>query len=516
MRGGVLFLACLLTTASAHAETVRLLVAFGTNDGLPAEQRLRYAEADALRFADTLYRLGDLSAENRMVVTADTAEALANALEAAAERARHLEGEVTFFFYFSGHGDDKNLHIAGKRFPLSRLRTLLAAVPAKLKVSVIDACRSESDTDPKGFSRAPGFAVQLGSTVGLEGAVTLRSSSPGEASQESKQLRGAVFTHYLTTALRGAADRDRDNRVTLEEAYAYAYRQTVRRSARGPGDIMHPSVDLDIEGAGQLVLTRPAPADAVIVLPRTRDAQFLIFDRDSQGVEAEVWGTQSRSIPLRVPAGQYLVHRRGGQQSGAMIVSVGSGQSRILASEEFQPIPEALLASKGGQLELAYQSLAAGYSGQLSHSGAFGQSVNLRYGVGGVYYTGSVGINLGKVEHAYRSDRREERWLGGDVRLARHRVLGPFDAFAGIAWRLIDQEVHRQTDARLTGTAAETLKRAAGVSGGATLGVGWSQRLNSSLELNIEAGGTFLGVKEGTELAFRPEGGLEVGLVARF
>ena len=498
------------------AEPLRLLVAFGTNQGLPAEQPLRYAEADAARYADTLHRLGNLPRENQILVTGGGHNALESALADIAQRAKGHDGEVTLFFYFSGHGDDKNLHIGGRRFPLVRLRQLLSQVPASLRVSVIDACRGEGDTHTKGFSRTPAFAVNLRPTAGVTGAVTLRSSSSGETSQESKHLEGAVFTHYFTTALGGAADRDQDNRVTLEEAYAYAYRQTVRRSARGPGDIMHPSVDLDLEGAGQLVLTRPAPADAVIVLPKKRDAQFLVFDGESQAVEAEVWASPQRAIPLRVRAGRYLIHRRDGARSGAMTVTVRSGEARPLRNEEFQLMPEQLLASKGGQLQLIYQTLSVGYSAQLTHTASYGQSVNTRYTLGGVYLAGSIGLELGQTAQTYSQDLRNERWVGGDFRLRRPRLIGPVDGFVGATWRVVSQDVRRQTSARLVGTTAETSRTFLGVGAGGTGGLSWSLSMGPRWGLSWDVSGTLLVIKEGADFAYRPEGRLTMDVVTRF
>ena len=179
MKWLTLALLCLLGSTAHAADPLRLLVSFGTNQGLPAEQPLRYAEADARSFAETLNRLGDLPRENYRVIAGGTPAALSSALSEAAARARAHRGDVTFFFYFSGHGDDKNLHIDGERFPLERLRAELSAIPAKLRVSVIDACRSQGDTHTKGFSRAPAFAVNLKAPSGLKGVVTLRSSSGG-------------------------------------------------------------------------------------------------------------------------------------------------------------------------------------------------------------------------------------------------------------------------------------------------------------------------------------------------
>ena len=42
-----------------------------------------------------------------------------------------------------------------------------------------------------------------------------------ELSQERKDLGHGVFTYYLLEALKGAADMDKNNLISLEEAYLY-------------------------------------------------------------------------------------------------------------------------------------------------------------------------------------------------------------------------------------------------------------------------------------------------------
>ena len=74
-------------------------------------------------------------------------------------------------------------------------------------ISIIDACRCKTELTAKGFKIGAPFSPKLDSSAGIHGVVTLKSSSSGEASQESSKSAGAVFTHYLLTALKGAGDR---------------------------------------------------------------------------------------------------------------------------------------------------------------------------------------------------------------------------------------------------------------------------------------------------------------------
>jgi len=60
----------------------------------------------------------------------------------------------------------------------------------------------------------------------------LASSSGSELSQESEQLRSSYFTHHLLVGLRGAGDADHDGQVSIDEAYRYAYHQTLLATGR--------------------------------------------------------------------------------------------------------------------------------------------------------------------------------------------------------------------------------------------------------------------------------------------
>jgi uncharacterized caspase-like protein len=59
--------------------------------------------------------------------------------------------------------------------------------------------------------------------VDASGEVVITSSSADELSQESDEVGGSYFTHYLLSGLRGAADTSGDGEVTLDEAYRYVY-----------------------------------------------------------------------------------------------------------------------------------------------------------------------------------------------------------------------------------------------------------------------------------------------------
>ena len=511
---------CLVSVTSARAQgapdPLRLLLSVGQNTGLPSEDTLTYAEQDAAAYAQVMRRYGQIKPGNLIVLRDVDAEAIRQALARLAKRASAHPGKTVLFFYYSGHADSQSLHLRNQRMKLSELEQHLNRVNAELRVAVVDACRSQDDTQAKGFKRGAGFSVNVQAPKGMKGVVTVRSSSEGEQSQESSNLRGAVFSHYFLTALRGAADRDNDQQVSLNEAYTYAYRQTVQRSAASTGNVMHPSVELNVEGVGALIMTQTADNLAQIVLPKGRDVRYLVYQRRSGAVRAEVWADPERSLRIPIPAGTYLIQRRHSTRSGAMMVELEENESRPIKPSAFRAVPPSVLAAKGGRLRLVHHELRIGYGPTLSAGDRLMNRILARYGVGMITWTLSLGLEVGDVEYITVEDRRSEQHIGGDLRFERRRLLGPIDLSLGAVWRVIRQELFRQ-DAVLA-AAAGYLKQTqfTGFGLGPAVGFGWRYGLNSTWSLNLGSTGQALFVQEGSSWSTRLEVAMELGLVAEF
>ena len=165
--------------------------------------------------------------------------------------------------YFSGHGASdpdrpKNLYlltydtdpanIAATAFPMDDVKKALSnTIEAQRVVVLADACHSggvASETNTKGVrvgernKAMVKYWSQLSQTS--SGRVIFTSSQSGETSQESaKWGRGhGVFTWALLEGLKGAADSDSDNIVTIGEAIRYTD-ETVRRETKSA---QHPTV----------------------------------------------------------------------------------------------------------------------------------------------------------------------------------------------------------------------------------------------------------------------------------
>lgn len=327
----------------------RELLAIGSNVGLPHELVLAHAVEDARRMADLLNDIGGVDRARTQVLADPTPAQVLEALAVMAGRSAHGDAALV---YFSGHGDEGSLHLAGARLPFEQLARAVAALGDPLKVVIVDACRA-TELAAKGLARGEPFAVDVQSSPNHHrGLVTLLASSSGEMAQESKQLGGGVFTYFLLSGLRGSADDNDDHRVTLVEAYEFAFKHTLARSVASTGVAQRPEVRLDVKGTGPLFLTTLEPADSRLVLPAGIEAHYYVYEKGSAAAVVEAWGQPRHATTLALRAGRYLVQRQAGGDTGVAQVTLPSGGEASLRDPAFVPIPPESMLGRGGQFEI--------------------------------------------------------------------------------------------------------------------------------------------------------------------
>lgn len=175
----------------------------------------------------------------------------------------------------------------------------------------------------------------------------LASSAADEIALESREIRGSFFTHHLVSGLRGAADASGDGRVTLAEAYEYAFARTVKATAES-GLRQHPTYDYRLSGRGDLVLTEVTRPTTVLELPAGFDRALVVGVRRDQ-VLAELEAQTARKVAL-VP-GEYAVRVWSGGAVHAARVTLAAGDRRALAWSELARVAAPVVAQKGGHDE---------------------------------------------------------------------------------------------------------------------------------------------------------------------
>jgi hypothetical protein len=338
---------CTVTPAIAEPRRFALLVGAATGEG--SEPRLQFAEADAERIAAVLRDVGGFGAEDVVVLNTVSAGELRRALIALNARVREVQGDSLLFVFYSGHADAEALQLAGTRLSTIELRDLVYGSPATVRVLVIDACRSGAVTRIKGGRRGPAFAIDLDERLRSKGVAILTSSAEAEDSQESDELRASFFTHYLASALRGAADSDADHRVTLVEAFTYASEHTLTATARTLAGPQHPTYRFDLTGREDVVLTRPiADGQRIGTLLFSERGAYVVQQRDAVGspvAEVEV-GESARWLAL--PEAPYFVTQRAADHLLQGRFTVSAARTTAVRAADMERIAYAHVVRKGG------------------------------------------------------------------------------------------------------------------------------------------------------------------------
>jgi len=346
VRQAAIGLALLLAVSAARAETRRVAVVVGANDGAEFRVTLRHAERDARKVAEVLQELGSVAPEDvTLLAQKPTARDVIAALRAVEKRAEREP--IALIFYYSGHADGESLELSGTRLSLKKLRAYLKQSKAAVRLAVLDACHSGAAVRAKGGKRTR-KQVSFGLDGGLaaQGYAILTSSAAGEESQESDEIRGSFFTHHLVSGLRGAADVDTDKRVTLSEAYRYAYARTLRQTAKARV-AQHPHFDLKLTGGNDVVLTQLAARRARVRVAGKQRAQWILYQPSSGLVVAEVDERPGKGVTVAVPPGELDVYRRSGSSVARGTVEARAGAEVVLSRKSLETVPLTAYLFKG-------------------------------------------------------------------------------------------------------------------------------------------------------------------------
>lgn len=322
-------------SGQAPAGIKRLCILVGANDGGPARETLRYAVSDALALRRVFTTMGGIDAQDCVLQVnpnkAELLEAMVQ-MESMAGSAAAANQRVEVIFYYSGHSDVEGLLLGGERLEYKTLRSRFDQIPADVHIAILDSCFSGAFTRLKGGSKQAPFMVEAG--YDMKGYAFLSSSSSDEASQESDRLRGSFFTHYVVAGLRGAADHNNDDRVTLNELYQFAYSETLSRTEKTFAGPQHPNYSIQMSGTGDVVITQVRSGGSVLVLPEFISGRVSI--RDSQArLAAEIRKERGRNTNLALEPESYTILFEDEQVLKQAQVDLGYGSEKRLSQSDF-------------------------------------------------------------------------------------------------------------------------------------------------------------------------------------
>jgi hypothetical protein len=194
----------------------------------PTIKSLNFPDDDAYRFHSFLKSPeGGAIKDEQIRLFIDESATRANIIKSLMEFSEQATSEDVFIFYFSGHG------LPGAFLPIDsdgttnqlrykELLEILKRSKAKSKIIIADACYSGGLINFKGEELKNSMDNYYNAIHKSQGGlVLLMSSKAEETAIENNGLRQGVFSHYLLKGLKGAANRDSDELIRINELFDY-------------------------------------------------------------------------------------------------------------------------------------------------------------------------------------------------------------------------------------------------------------------------------------------------------
>ena len=367
-------------SAAQEIQINRYVLAVSANYGGEGRPTLRYAASDAKSFVNVLKEMGGVQAGNIVEVkepSVATFQQKIDDLDKKIAKNKSAGGRDEVLVYYSGHADEKGLRLGKETFAWKALRSKIDSLHADVKIAVIDACGSGAITRAKGGVAVPAFMVDKSSD--MKGYAFITSSTQDESSQESDKLKGSFFTHSLVSGLRGAGDISGDGKVTLSEAYQFAFNETLQKTEATMGGAQHPSRDMNLAGTGDVVMTDLRSMNAGLDIGE--DVEGRLFIRDDRGeLVAELYKKAGRPINLGLAAGKYSVRLERPAEYKEASVTLQDNYRAQLTQKQFNAIvaeKTTLRGEIGGNKDCASGDTVACSLDSLDHNGKYRVTFNL-------------------------------------------------------------------------------------------------------------------------------------------
>jgi Caspase domain len=336
--------------ASAEADPLfarRLALVMGANNGGRGRVTLRYALDDARSVLSVLHDLGGVQPGDSVFLEEPGREAVFRELgnlRAKLDQLRPRFRRLEVVFYYSGHSDEENLLLGNEKVSYQEIREAITALNADVRIAVLDSCASGAFTQSKGVKKRAPFLVD--SAYDMKGTAFMTSSSADEVSQESRRRRGSFFTHNLVSALRGAADLNLDGRITLTEAYQFAFDETLAQTEKTAGGPQHPNYNIQMSGTGDVIITDITKSAVLLTIRRDIGGRLFIHNNASTLV-AEMSKPEGREITIGLEEGGYRITYIAGNGVYEADVELRKGASEEVGRKHFAQVDKIPTRSRG-------------------------------------------------------------------------------------------------------------------------------------------------------------------------
>ncbi len=334
--------------SAALAGPPRVAVVVTSNRSSEGEPDLKFADSDGDRVATTLSELGAFDADHVVRARAATRERVEGALGRAVVLASQLRDEDELpevLVYYAGHGGEDGLHLADDVLPLAELKAAARVIPASRRIFVLDACHSGQMMRSMGATLESVSDAPIAADTDFEpppDEAWITSTGPEQDAYEADQRKGALFSHFFVSGIRGSADSDGDQHITLEEVYDFAKVRTASAAARS-GKEQQPRW---AGTHGQWSVTNLHRARSGIETAGPVPNDLLVVDSKTARVAAELPAGSGYRIAL--PKGRYQLIALDGDEVRSMAVTVKDGFEKIAPAVGLAPSTE--LRARGGLL----------------------------------------------------------------------------------------------------------------------------------------------------------------------
>ncbi len=315
--------------------TRRFALLVGANNGGDDRVTLRYAVDDARAVQKVLEEMGGILPDDSRFLAEPSREAFFKEIKSLTEEVKQAKKNfrrVEVIFYYSGHSDEENLFLGKDRVSYKEFKDLITSLGADVRIGILDSCASGALTLPKGVIKKPPFMMDT--AYDMKGYAFITSSKATEAAQESGRLKRSFFTHNLISGMRGAADRNQDGRITLSEAYQFAFDGTLNQTEKTMAGPQHPVYHIEMSGTGDVVITEIWKSTAVLVLKEELAGKIYIHNKDNVLV-VELQKLAGREISIGLDADRYRIINIDDKTIWEAKVSLSTGKSSYLDPSKF-------------------------------------------------------------------------------------------------------------------------------------------------------------------------------------